>query len=773
MIVAALVALAAVACLAPSAGAGEAPKPKKPITDATVAEAIEKGKQWLIKQAKPDGSFSSANDMKNGETALVFMTLAYMGEHPTNRPYMDRGLMYLMNVPADTGFDNRQGYAVPIRVMALSYVYRKLGADRRNLANLKAREDIMRIMMGQQSKGGWRYELKASESFDFSVSQWPLLAMWEARRAGIEFPDPKATMDKALKLYLEYQQKDGGWYYDNKTDPSSGSMTAAGAASLFILDEFLEPNSGCPCNRGASPQRTSPIERSMDSSLEWLGKFFTTAKNPNASKVGAGERLYWLYCVERVGLAAGYKYFGDHNWYKEGVETLLGEQKEDGSFSNLRNTCFSLLFLYKGQAPILYNKLRFDGTWNAHRRDAANLVHYIETKKEQLFHWQIVQLKAPLDELHDAPILYITPETEPKFTDDELAKLRAFTDTGGTILLEASCGNPNVRRWTQDFIKKGWPEWQATRLAAEHGVWSSDQPMRTKPEILGLDDGVRTAIFYSPDDISCAWQTQALTQKEYLFQFGMNLYRYATDGSPLRGRLSGNLPPASTRYADPVKAGPRAALKIARVQHGGNWAVGANYKGFAALADYTKKKAAITLDVTEPKAVPFNTGGVAAKDLAGYDVAFVAGSLDVTMTPEEREALKAYAAGGGFVWAEAVTGSREFDVAFRKLAGEIGWKLVLLPGSHPLMHGKMDPGVGFNLTMGVQFRDAVKKDRIGFQKAEWFGIHDGEKLVGVYSPYDTVFSAAGYDAYKCRGYKTEDALAVGANLAVYVSTLPK
>jgi len=83
----------------------------------------------------------------------------------------------------------------------------------------------------------------------------------------------------------------------------------------------------------------------------------------------------------------------------------------------------------------------------------------------------------------------------------------------------------------------------------------------------------------------------------------------------------------------------------------------------------------------------------------------------------------------------------------------------------------MDPGLGYNLTSGVEFRAGFRMARLGRQYAEFFGIFDGEKMIGVYSPLDMVFSATDYEAFKCKGYKPEDAAAVMTNLAVYVSTL--
>jgi hypothetical protein len=733
------------------------------VTDDDVRKAIEAGHDYLVGKCNADGSFGDDKGMLGGKSALAFMTLAYMGDHP-NREHMTRALEYLISIDADQGFNQRQGYAVPIRIMGLSYVHNKLIGDKRALVRMRMLEDLMRLKAGQARNGGWRYELRGGNDYDYSVTQWPILAMREASIVGIEF-DPEPLL-KARTLYLKEQHGDGGWGYQHGGD-SYGSMTAAGTASLFIIADVLEPASGCPCLSGRSQSRAGPSARAIENALDWLGQRFSAKENPGR---GGGHHLYWLYCVERVGIAAGYKRFGDHDWYKEGAEILVKAQK-DGHWGSFEDTCFALLFLYKGRAPILFNKLKYDGEWNQHRRDIANLTNFIQHTKEQQFHWQIVDIKkASLEELHEAPVLYITAESLPKIAGPEKKRLRQFTDTGGTILFEASCGNPAVRKWFQDFAKELWPEWPLKPLGPDHGVFTDPYPLKQRPEILGIDDGVRTCVFYAMDDISCAWQLRAVAAKGYLFNWGINLYTCATDGAPLRAKLAGREPPKSDRYKTPVKAGPKKTVRIARVQHGGNWEAGANYGGLKKLGTLLKSRADLALDIRENTLSPANSNGVAPKDLDGADAAYVGGSGELVLTPDDQEALKVYAAKGGFLWFEAVAGSAAFDQSFRALAAAMRWDLRLLPPTHPLMNGKMDGGIGYNLTSGVEFRQSLRLQRGSRPYAELLGIFEGDKMIGVYSPLDVVFSVSGLEAYKCRGYKPEDAAAVATNLAVYLST---
>ena len=751
-----------------SAWAAEA----RALTDDDVLRAINKGREFLINQQNADGSFGKNAATATCDSALAFMTLAYMGEHP-NHDVMSKGLDYLMKLDAKQfthGGGLRCGYAVPIRVMGFAYVSRKIGAEKKTLLKQKMREDILRMQTGQNPDGGWRYALDKTD-YDFSVTQWPILAMREANEIGIEMP--MDCLKKARDLYFKMQNKDGGWHY--QSGKSYGSMTAAGLASLYIINDVLDPSGGCPCGSHTAKGGTE-TERRIESALEWISKYFTAADNPESGgQPGAGRLRYWLYCVERVGISAGYKYFGKHNWYKEGADVLVKSQSPAGDWGgDMSETCFCLLFLYKGRAPVLFNKLRFDGTWDAHRRDMANLTHYIERFLEEQFHWQIVDLQEPIEELHDAPVLYITADSVPKFTDDEKKKLRQFTDTGGTVLVEASCGNAAVRDWFTKagtgFAKEIWPEWNLTKLSKDHVTFKNPNPLGQVPDILGLDDGVRTFVFYCPEDVSCHWQTKAFAAKEYLFKWGINLYTYATDQAPLRAKLQ-TKELSKDRYKDPVKAGGTTSLKIARMKYGGDWWVGANYNAFAGIAKVLKERAAVALEVKEPTAAPITDGGVAPTDLKGNTAAYMAGSREFTMAQPDKDALKAYVDGGGFLWAESVDGSPKFDAAFRALAKDLGWELKLLTNTDPLMTGRMDPAVGYNLTQGIQFRHDLKTKRLGRNFAEFQGLYSGGKMIGVYSPFDIVFSSTPYEAGGCLGYKMDDANAVAINVLLYMTTL--
>ena len=48
--------------------------------------------------------------------------------------------------------------------------------------------------------------------------------------------------------------------------------------------------------------------------------------------------------------------------------------------------------------------------------------------------WQIVNLKAPVEEFHDAPILYIAGNQELTLNEEQKNKLRTFVEQGGIVV---------------------------------------------------------------------------------------------------------------------------------------------------------------------------------------------------------------------------------------------------------------------------------------------------------------------------------------------------
>jgi len=210
--------------------------------------------------------------------------------------------------------------------------------------------------------------------------------------------------------------------------------------------------------------------------LKWIGDNFERVFTDK----GSNAPLYAVYGVERVGVASGRKYFGSVNWYERGADFLVKGQSKTGSWGNTIGTSFATLFLCRGRAPVLFNKLQYDiagkeGNWNQRPRDIANLVRWIGRKTERDLNWQIVSLNGPVSELLDAPVLYISGNKPLDFTEEEQAKLREYCESGGLILGNADCGDQSFAESFKNLGTKLFHNYEFRILPSDHPIHTNQQ----------------------------------------------------------------------------------------------------------------------------------------------------------------------------------------------------------------------------------------------------------------------------------------------------------
>jgi len=185
---------------------------------------------------------------------------------------------------------------------------------------------------------------------DNSNSQYAALGLRACASAGIQMPEE--VFSAAAKWWEKNQSKDGGWGYSDAGqmgDPSHGSMTAGGVASLIIYRNLLRQD----------PTNHPPVKKAM----AWLGSEFVLTENPNYERPYQWHH-YWLYGIERAGILGGTEKLGTHWWYSEGVDHLIKAQDlKQGFWISEKNglesvggavadTAFAILFLRRATKPL-------------------------------------------------------------------------------------------------------------------------------------------------------------------------------------------------------------------------------------------------------------------------------------------------------------------------------------------------------------------------------------------------------------------------------------
>lgn len=606
--------------------------------------------------------------------------------------------------------------------------------------------------------------------WDLSVSQYGVLGMWACEQVeGVEVPISYwAEVDKAWKNAQFKDGEDaGGWAYRRGGDGEDqtkvkATMTAAGVATLFVTQDYLLPHTTSfdKCKGGANNPH-------IDAGLAWMDK--------HVEELLKGD-YYGMYGVERIAVASGKKYFGTVDWYDVGAEYLVRNQERNGAWGgSVQNTCFAMLFLARGRAPIVMNKLEYALNDPAHKavklpwaqrpRDASNFAKYAGRQVEQFFGWQVVNLKVAPDDLHDAPILYVSGSLPLDFTDAEVAKLREFCDAGGMILFNADCGEPGFTQSVvgpQGLGRKIYPRLEFRDLPQAHPIYVDEvylaRNWKAKPKVMGMTNGVRELMLVVPEaDLGRAWQTKAEKTKEEAYQLGLNIFYYAAEKGNLRFR-------GETHIVKPdPKIEPAVKVKVARLMVGDN--PDPEPYGWRRLSAVLLNTAKVGVTVEpvklgENKLVP---------GFAGYQVAHLTGTTRFKLTLAQQRELKAFVAAGCTLVVDAAGGSAGFaESAERELAA--------IFGGDPAAVGPVIPPDELLYTWPghriakVEYRKYAKAKLTGkFNAPRVRGIDQGGRTRVFYSREDLSAGLLGQPCDGIIGYDPASATAIMRNVVLYAA----
>ena len=521
-------------------------------------------------------------------------------------------------------------------------------------------------------------------------------------------------------------------------------MTAVGVATLFIAGDELQ-------NANRNP--------AIDRGLQWLtSNFAGVATNEKSARA---YPYATLYAIERIGVASGLKYFGSVDWFDKGADFLLKQQRADGGFTTefpgvkASSTCFALLFLSRGAAPILMNKLDYSATmegrechWNQHPRDVANLARWVGKQVERDLNWQVLTLDSPLEDLLEAQILYFSGNQRIPFKPEQQPKLKSFLGQGGMIVANADGGSANFAASFKSLGKKLFPAYDVAPLPESHPIYTAEQFHRTdwkhKPQVLSLGNGVREfMVLLADSDPARAWQSS--TAREELFQLPANIFLYANDKQNLRRRGESYVVTADEN----IKA--TRTIKLARLQCNGNSdPEPAGWRRLAAILHNTSK---IDLQI-EP---------VDAAHLAGQKLAHLTGTKPTTFTPENRESIKSFLTNGGTLLIDAAGGSTAFAASIESELAQIipDAKQQLLaqplPPDHPI----------YADTKTINYRNFART-KLGLLKTgQLRGITINNRLAVIYSKEDLGAGLVGQSIDGIIGYDPPTATALMTNMILF------
>jgi hypothetical protein len=726
-------------------------------------------------QRADDGGWPEVSDHDRGASSLATLALLSAGVPPDN-PAMQRALNYI------TAKELASTYSVSLQTMAMCAANPSRYAP-------QIQRNAQWLIKNQMPNGGWGYG-HVQSSTDPSNSQFALLALHEVQRAGIPLAEQQRQkcFEMARQYWLKQQAEDGSFSYSGSSP--SGSMTAAGIASLIIVGSQSDQLQASAVTAILCCGQQRDSGQQVQRSLSWLASNFSVTTNPGGSQQ---HYLYYMYAMERVGRLAGLRYFTNQNqiridWYREGALALLRIQNESGTFgtssygNEISEVSFGLLFLAKGKRQVVVNRLEYGQSqdWNQHPLSTQHLVAHTEQAWKRDLAWQIVRLEtARVADLVEAPVLFISGRSALNLSQEHKKLLKDFVEQqGGFIFAEAcngdGCQGVQFEKYFQDLVVELFQQ-PLEKLSPDHPIWSAQAQVQPKdlPSgawLYGVQTCCRLGVVYCPYSLSCRWELKLpygnrdkysesiQSDIDTATKLGINVLTYAS-GKELKQKLD---TVSILKQVVKATATDRGLFMLPVLNH--NAGADDAPRAVKTLIEWLNQENPFQMS-SEKRLI-----SISSDQLQLYPVGFMHGRGILKLDEPQKQALRDHFSAGGFLICNAICGDIQFVDSFRQEMQQVlGQPLTALDASHPLFSNKYQ---GFDLKQ-VSVMDPTKAE--GGQIVAMTrksspiieaGYVDG-RMVVAFSPLDMSCALESRHSLQCKGYVREDAARLGINLVLF------
>lgn len=750
-------------------------------TDAQVAEAIDRMRDWLYAQQDPaTGSFDDPrwSELKSqpyhatGETALITYALLLSGESHQD-PRLAKAIEYLKTNRTQST------YLASLR----AHIWARLPDD--YLPLLKEEAEYLETSVHE---GRFHYEAD-SPVWSNSLTQYGMLGMWEHAKRGGDVDDD--FWQAVGEHIFTDQNDDGGWGYNNRAarggGASTGSMTAAGVAILQIAQQRLTRDQDVPDERLADALRRG---------VDWLDQRYDPAVN---SGLKTKYRFYYLYGIERLALANGLSNLNGRDWFAAGARFILEEENGKGTvrrassaeMSSRIDTAFALSFLARGRVPVWASKLQIPGHASNNRpNDLYFLTRFLSDQREAELNWQVVSIDDAPEQWLRSPLLYWSGNDRVTLNPEQQTKLKRYLDLGGTLMVNSEGRGTKFRRSVEAIVEEMYPRYKFEAIDNEHPFQTLITQVRGTPQFRTLSNGVRDLVIVPRSDWGMSFQAEeAGDGKEWSLM--TNVYAAITDRGQLRNRLEAPLP-----VRDPAREST-GTIRVVRATHAGNAdaePLALEVAGTALfnqsgqeldittmpLASLAAPESGVPPETTTPPETeaPSETDATPETDPApdsearsengGPALVHLTGTDPAVFTDDELAAAKRYVEAGGTILVETVGGLGTFaDDAAAQLAAALGGERRWLDATHPIITGE-GLGAGADATR-VTYRSYTQLQGSPGTGPSLAAIFVGERPAVIVSPRDLSLGAIGSRHYQVNGYAPGSARALLSNIFLWAA----
>jgi len=613
------------------------------------------------------------------------------------------------------------------------------------------KDDVTWLTNAMRPHGSWDYTAAAGSRSDNSNGQFAVMGLFAGSLGNVEIA--RKNWKSIETHWLNTQEPTGSWDYGIDRLPPTASMTVAGCNSLFIvLDRlYARADANYVIFEGARPRKAmrDAMQRVYDA-IE-SGDAYLRKHEPNI----IAHRGYELFGLERLGMASGRARIGGIDWFREYADDVAGRTWGESPIGD----AFALIFLVHGRAPVLIQKLEHGDAshWNYYHRDMASLVRYWTRTFERLCRWQRIPANADLVEMQDAPMLYISGRGELDLTKATLDTIRAYVDSGGTVILHADLADRRFTTSATSIFEKLFAD-RALSFAAlppEHAIFrcfygGPDAAWKRPIRVLGMDDGSRVPVILFPIDIAGAWHQNRDDKLLELFRIMANVRTYA---APPYNELPSRL---RTREIASRYGAPWAELKLARFAYDGPW--DRHPKVWQQSAESIRRDAGIDVRVSDP----VKPGRVIPADL---DVLHVAIATEVKLSADARRELKSYVDNGGLLLVDAVDGGPDGGRFVRMFVESLALgPRELLPRNHPIIKGSVKGGRPLS---GLTATAAGAGLSAGSGHPPILSVTTGDRVSVIACPFDITAALSGCFIWNRSGYRINDTRQILGNVLAW------
>lgn len=411
--------------------------------------------------------------------------------------------------------------------------------------------------------------------------------------------------------------------------------------------------------------------------------------------------------------------------------------------------------------------------------DIDNLLRHVRAQLDAWYGHKIVSIDEVATvqaggEIYDVPMLYITGYQPFDLTQRQREALREYLLNGGTLLADATLGSPAFGESFVREVKTMFPDRKFDTLPLDHPIYRAyfnyanvnyyaiekgvNTPVESPPRLMGMNLAARTAVIFSPFDMTCGWdgfhappstarvghapRSMAMMPRDAV-RMGINIVAYS---AAMRRFARAQ---ATTRQIVGDQPPRRDAMPIGLLRHQGDWNADPN-----SLQQLMRLAAQQT---SVPMAFEIRPVEARIDQLADITILVMSGMDDPGLSDAEVAVLRRHVQAGGFLLINNTSGYTTFDREARDLIKRIlpDQALQPVPADHALMSSLY--------AIGEVARTSGTASRTPSLEAVTL---DGRAAI-VYSPDDMLAMLKGVHDPYANAYDTDSSRKLAMNVLCY------